>query len=121
MLPPSLPVVQPDADLVPAIRRGDAAALTAVYRAHGGELLALATRLTGSAADAEDVLHDLIVGLPEAVRSYDERGKLRAWLRQVVVRMCLMRLRATRRRNETGLDHAGGISARPEGTSDVAD
>jgi RNA polymerase sigma-70 factor, ECF subfamily len=120
MRPPSSHPVLTDADLVPAIRRGDHAALTAVYRAYGGELLALATRLTGSPADGEDVLHDLIVGLPEAMRSYDERGTLRPWLKQVVVRMCLMRLRSERRRNETGLDGTQ-LPARPAPTSDVAD
>ena len=93
-----------DPELVSKLRRGDSGALTALYRAHGDELLALATRLLGSHADGEDVLHDLIVGLPEAMRSYDDRGKLRAWLKQVVVRMCLLRLRSARRRNETPLD-----------------
>jgi RNA polymerase sigma-70 factor (ECF subfamily) len=101
-----------DPDLIARIRRGDPTALTAIYRAFGGELLALARRHTGSDADAEDVLHDLIVGLPDAMRSYDERGKLRAWLKQVVVRMCLMRLRAARRRRETGLDAVGQLQAR---------
>src|SRR5262249_22998402 len=110
-----------DPDLIPRIRRGDPAALTAIYRAFGGELLALARRLTGSTADAEDVLHDLIVGLPDAMRSYDERGKLRAWLRQVVVRMCLMRLRATRRRRETDLDAVGQLPARSATPVDVND
>jgi RNA polymerase sigma-70 factor (ECF subfamily) len=108
-----------DPDLIPRIRRGDPAALTAVYRAFGGELLALARRLTGSEADAEDILHDLIVGLPDAMRAYDERGKLRAWLRQVVVRMCLMRLRAARRRRETGLDAAGELAAHTAPAGDV--
>jgi RNA polymerase sigma-70 factor (ECF subfamily) len=110
-----------DRDLIPRIRRGDPAALTAIYRAFGGELLALARRLTGSDADAEDVLHDLIVGLPEAMRSYDERGKLRAWLKQVVVRMCLMRLRTTRRRRETSLDAVGQLPARAASTGDFND
>ena len=108
-----------DPDLIPRVRRGDPAALTAIYRAFGGELLALARRLTGSDADAEDVLHDLIVGLPEAMRSYDERGKLRAWLKQVVVRMCLMRLRAARRRRETGLDTLGQLPAQAASPGDV--
>jgi len=111
-----------DPDLIPRVRQGDPAALTAIYRAFGGELLALAGRLTGSDADAEDVLHDLIVGLPDAMRSYVERGRLRAWLRQIVVRMCLMRLRAARRRRETGLDAAGQLPARamPAGDSNAA-
>ena len=114
------PVLDPD--LIPRVRRGDPAALTAIYRAFGGELLALARRLTGSDADAEDVLHDFIVGLPEAMRTYENQGKLRAWLKQVVVRMCLMRLRATRRRRETGLDAVGQLPvqvASPGGASDA--
>jgi RNA polymerase sigma-70 factor, ECF subfamily len=110
-----------DPDLIPRIRGGDPAALTAVYRAFGGELLALARHLTGSDADAEDVLHDLIVGLPDAMRAYDERGKFRAWLKQVVVRMCLMRLRAARRRRETGLDAVGQLAARAASAADVND
>jgi RNA polymerase sigma-70 factor (ECF subfamily) len=100
-----------DPDLISRLRRGDAAALTSLYRAYGPELLAVAARLTGSGADAEDILHDLIVGLPEAMRNYDDRGKLRAWLRQVVVRMALMRLRVARRRNETALGEAGELLA----------
>jgi len=108
-----------DPNLIPRIKRGDPAALTALYHAFGGELLALARRLTGSDTDAEDVLHDLIVGLPDAMRTYDERGKFRAWLRQVVVRMCLMRLRATRRRRETGLDTVGQIPARSASAGDI--
>ena len=110
-----------DPDLIPRVRRGDPAALTAIYRAFGGELLALARRLTGSDTDAEDVLHDLIVGLPDALQTYQERGKLRAWLKQVVARMCLMRLRAAHRRRETDLDGAGQIPARAAPVSDVND
>jgi RNA polymerase sigma-70 factor (ECF subfamily) len=110
-----------DAGLIPRIRRGDPAALTAVYRAFGSELLALARRLTGSDADAEDVLHDLIVGLPEALQKYQERGALRAWLKQVVARMCLMRLRAAERRRETTIDDAGQLPAQPEASAEGQD
>jgi RNA polymerase sigma-70 factor, ECF subfamily len=110
-----------DPDLVPRICRGDPTALAAVYRAFGGELLALARRLTGSEADAEDVLHDLIVGLPGAMRTYDERGKLRAWLKQVVVRMCLMRLRAARRRREIGVDAVEQLPAGAAAAGDFND
>jgi RNA polymerase sigma-70 factor (ECF subfamily) len=95
-----------DSETLARLRRGDAGALTAVYTAFGGELLALARRLTGSDADAEDILHDLMVGLPERMRNYDEQGKLRGWLKQIVVNMSLMRLRSDRRRNETDLDTA---------------
>lgn len=110
-----------DPKLIPRLRQGDPAALTAVYRAFGAELRALAARLTGSTDDAEDVLHDLIVGLPEAMRNYQDRGTLYAWLRQVVVRMCLMRLRSTRRRNEIDIDEAELPSKPGPAASDTAD
>jgi RNA polymerase sigma-70 factor, ECF subfamily len=108
-------------DLMTRLRRGDSAALTAIYSRFGGELLALAARLTGSKQEAEDILHDLIVGLPEAMKSYDERGKLRAWLKRIVVRMSLMRLRAASRRRETALDDAGDLVDLTPATRDTAD
>jgi RNA polymerase sigma-70 factor (ECF subfamily) len=45
-------------------------------------------------------VHDLFVGLPEALRRYDERGAFAAWLRKITVRMALMRIRSDRRRSE---------------------
>jgi len=108
-----------DDDLIPALRRGDPAALSSLYERFGGELLALATRMTGSDADAEDILHDLIVGLPEALRQYEERGKLRAWLKQIVVRMSLMRLRSARRLGDAA--ELERLPARPTGVSDATD
>jgi len=54
--------------------------------------------------DAEDVVHDLFVGLPESIHKYHERGSLQGWLKRVVVRLALMRLRTTRRRREVVLE-----------------
>lgn len=79
-------------------------ALSRLYQLHARELLGLARRLTGSIADAEDVVQDLFVGLPEALRRYDERGYLRGWLRRLTVRLALMRLRSGRLRRESDLD-----------------
>ena len=94
----------PDATLVARTRAGEAAALGALYERHGGALLALARRLLGNDADAEDVLHDVFLGLPEALRHYEERGALGAWLRRVTARVALNRLRARERTRETSLD-----------------
>jgi hypothetical protein len=54
--------------LVAQARDGNADALSALYARHGQALMSLAYRLTGSRADAEDVLHDVFLGLPEALR-----------------------------------------------------
>jgi RNA polymerase sigma-70 factor (ECF subfamily) len=84
-------------------RTGESEALAALYHRHGKRLFGLAWRLTGSRADAEDVVQDLFVGLPEALKRYEDRGRLDAWLRAVTVRLVLMRRRAERRRREVPL------------------
>jgi RNA polymerase sigma-70 factor (ECF subfamily) len=105
-----------DADLIARTRAGEPAALAELYRCYATQILTLATRLLGSTADAEDLLHDLFVGLPEALRRYEDEGKFSAWLRTVAVRMALMRLRSSRRRRETDLDaaqHVAGSASAP--------
>ena len=86
-------------------RSGDANALGALYARFSPGLMRLAWHLLGSAADAEDVLHDVFLGLPEALRLYDERGTLEAWLKRVTARVALTRLRTDRRRHEVALEH----------------
>ena len=87
-----------DPDSLPAIRRGDPDALGALYDHRAPAILLLARRLLGSAAEAEDLVQDLFVGLPEALAHYQERGSLGPWLRTVATRMALMRLRRRRTR-----------------------
>lgn len=108
------------ADLVRGARDGDPAALGMLYDAFGAGLFRLAYRLTGTREDAEDVVHDVFVGLPEALARYQERGRFGAWLARVTARVALMQQRRVRRRREVGLDDAADIQARiagAEGTS----
>ena len=56
--------------------------------------------ITLSADDADDVVQDVFIGLPEALHSYRERGRFGAWLRVVAARTALMRCRDSRRRTE---------------------
>ena len=94
----------PDADqLVARARGGLPDALSELYRRYGQSLMALAYRLMGSRDDAEDVLHDVFLGLPEALRRYDERGSLESWLKRVTARVALSRLRSRERRSEVDL------------------
>ena len=92
------------AQLAARARDGSAGALSDLYARYGNMLMAVAFRLTGSRADAEDVLHDVFLGLPEALRRYDERGALDAWLRRVVARVALTRLRSRGRAREVSFD-----------------
>ncbi len=76
-------------------------------------MLATAYRLTGSLADAEDVIQDLFVGLPAALARYDERGSFSNWLRRAAVRLALMRMRSSMRRREWSLELADTMVGAP--------
>ncbi len=77
-----------------------------LYLEHSASLYRVAYRITGSIADAEDVLQDVFVGLPEALRTYEARGSLEGWLRRVTARVALARIRKRARRAELPLRHA---------------
>ncbi len=109
---PTAPPPLTDAGLLAALRRGDADALGAAYHRHAPGLLLLARRLLGSMAEAEDVVQDLFVGLPEALERYEDRGRFEGWLRTLVARLALMRLRSGRRRRESPLELAPVLATR---------
>ena len=105
---------------VEAARAGSPEALAALYREHGPALFRLAYRLTGTREDAEDVVHDVFVGLPEALGRYEERGNLVGWLNRVTARVALMRLRSRNRRGEVALDAGGHGGAPPQDADRIA-
>jgi RNA polymerase sigma factor (sigma-70 family) len=55
----------------------------------------------------------VFIGLPEALGHYASRGRLGGWIRQVAVRVALMRLRGGRRRAEEVLDDDVGHTTVP--------
>lgn len=97
---------------LPQTQSTNTEAIELLYRQHGREMLAVAFRLLQSKADAEDVVHDVFVGLPEALRHYEERGAIGAWLKKVTVRVALMRIRANEtRRAEPIEEHTPAVAA----------
>lgn len=97
-------------DLVRRARAGDSVGIGGIYDVYADALFKTAYRISGSRSDAEDVVHDLFVGLPDALKRYDDRGHLGAWLTRIVVRIALMRARADRRRRVVALDNALGLA-----------
>ena len=104
--PRAEPPIPDEAEIVAETRAGSPAALALVYEEHAGRMLAVAYRLLGSRDDAEDVVHDVFVGLPEALRRYEERGSFAAWLRKITARVALARLRESNARPAVDLDGA---------------
>jgi RNA polymerase sigma-70 factor, ECF subfamily len=70
-----------DQALVERMARGDAEALGALYDLHSPLLRALATRVLGNAAAAEDLVHDVFLEAWQHAGEYDPgRGSVRTWL-----------------------------------------
>src|SRR6266849_3271903 len=89
------------AELISKVKSGDVEALAEIYARYSRSLMATAYRLTGSVEDAEDVLHDVFLGLPEALRHYDERGTAESWLKRLTARVALSRIRSRAQRRES--------------------
>lgn len=104
-----------DPVLLARARAGEPGALEEIFREHGTLMLAVAERITGSADDAQDVVQDIFVGLPEALRGFDGSGVLAAWLRRLTARASLLRLRTDKRRTKwhRRAVHEGPRSHRP--------
>lgn len=87
-----------EAGLLAQARLGEREALAAIFRRYGQQVLDVAFRLTRSRDEAEDVLQDIFVGLPDALRGYDGTGSLGAWMRRLATRASLLRMRRDQRR-----------------------
>lgn len=96
-----------DAELVAAVRAGHSDALGRLFDRYADPTWRLLARMLGSAPDADDVLQDVFIGLPEILGSYSGTSTLGAWIRGVAVKSALMRLRKVRRRAEDALDDSG--------------
>lgn len=61
--------------------RGDSAALAELYDRYAGAMLALAERIVGRGAEAEDVIHEVFLEAWRQSADYDPaRGSVKAWL-----------------------------------------
>lgn len=61
--------------------RGDAEALALLYDRYSGTMLALAQRIVGRGAEAEDVIHDVFLEAWRHSADYDAtRGSVKSWL-----------------------------------------
>ncbi len=119
-MPPVRDLPAPDDPaLLAAVRGGSPEALGALYKRHADMVFGAAFRMLGSRADAEDVLQDIFVGLPEALQGYEDRGRFAHWLKRVAVRAALMRLRTLARRREEPIELMSELPRPGEETSEI--
>lgn len=103
-------------DLVLAERSadGDEIAFAVLVRRHGPYLKAFATRLTGSAADADDVVQDALIAAWAQLATLAEPAKVRSWLTSIVSRKATDRIRARKPSSELDEQRAQLAELGPE-------
>jgi RNA polymerase sigma-70 factor (ECF subfamily) len=90
-----------EAALVRKARWGDHAAFARLYHAHAKAIHALAYRLTGNAATAEDITQDTFLKMLGFLSGLRSDAPLRPWLKRVAANAAIDRLRREQRLVET--------------------
>ncbi len=85
-------------ELVQRLQAGDSLALGQAYDRHHAAVRAFARRLLGDADAAEDLVQEVFVTLPKAIRRFDGRSSLRTFVLGIAVRHAQHHQRALARR-----------------------
>lgn len=91
--PPSV-----DSPLLERLRRGDPDAIGRLYDQHNQAVRAFARRMVGDDATAEDLLHEVFVCLPGAVRRFQGASSVRTFLISIAINHVRHHVRAAARR-----------------------
>lgn len=75
----------PDETLATAAAAGDRAAFAVLVERHYDRVLALAYRMTGQRAEAQDLAQDISAALPVKLRGWRGEARFTTWLYRVVV------------------------------------
>jgi len=75
----------PDETLASAAAGGDRTAFTALAERHYDRIYALAYRLCGNRADAQDLAQDICAALPAKLRGWRGEARFTTWLYRVVM------------------------------------
>jgi RNA polymerase sigma-70 factor, ECF subfamily len=97
------PGVTEDA-LVARLRAGDEAAFELVVRREGGRLLAVARRFLRNEDDARDAVQEAFLSAFRSIATFAQGSRFSTWLHRILINVCLMKLRSTRRRAEGSIE-----------------
>lgn len=85
-------------ELMERLARREPAAVGEVYDLHHQAVRAFARRLVGDPMSAEDLVHDVFVALPDAIKNYSGSGALRTFIIGIAVNHARHHVRSAVRR-----------------------
>ncbi len=86
-----------DRELVERAQNGEAAAFAVLVERHQRQLYRLALRMTGSEADAQEVLQEAFLNAYQKLPLFRGEAQFSSWLYRIAANSALMRLRRKRR------------------------
>ena len=91
---------QGDRTVVAHAQHGDTEAFRSLVERHSRYLFSVAHRMTGSAADAEDVVQEAWLKAHRQLGGFEARADVRTWLHRITVNCAIDFIRARRHRED---------------------
>jgi RNA polymerase sigma-70 factor (ECF subfamily) len=110
-------VPETDQALLARVGQGDRDALDGLIERYSGRVYRLAVGITGNAADAEEVVQDVLVTVVQKGHTFEGRAAVSSWIHRITVNAALVKRRARHAEREVSLDallpafHADGHRA----------
>lgn len=101
-----------DIELVESVRGGDDDAFRVIVERHSRAIFRSASRVTGNAADADDVVQETFLRAYRSLHAFDSRAALGTWLHRIAIN-CALDLIDSRRRREGRVDRDHDLSLVP--------
>jgi RNA polymerase sigma-70 factor (ECF subfamily) len=110
-----------DGDLIRAVRAGDRKAREILVDRYLNSVFAIAMRIIGNPADAEDLTQDTFMRVFERLDQYNADGPFKSWILKIAANLAISHLRSHRREKlflKTAYATSNEPSATPPATSD---
>jgi len=108
-----------EARLEAGSRPADVDAFEAIYRQHSGRIFSLTSRMTGSAAEGEDLLQEIFLQAYLKLESFKGESALGTWLYRLAVNHCLDYLRSRQAKNTRVTDPLEDAALQPAAPRDT--
>lgn len=86
-----------DTELITAAAGGDASAFHALVDRHADHLFRLASMLSRTAADAEDIVQETLIGAFSGLAKFNGRSSVKTWLSRILTRQAARAWHKSRR------------------------
>ena len=109
----------PDIELVDRIRAGDYAAFEELVSKFERKVYALALKLTGNTADAEEISQEVFLTIYQKLDSFRGESALSSWIYRVTANAAFMKLRDRRKRKTVSYEEQATSAAADDDMPEV--